>query len=578
MLELAVFLKKYKKQCILGPLFKFSEVIFELLLPTILALIINNGVGRGDGGYVVRMGLVMAGLACLGFGCAAVCQRYAAQASQGFGTDLRNALFAKILTFSFPQMDRYGAPTLTTRLTNDVNQLQVWVAMMIRLVSRAPFILLGSILMAFLLDARLALLLVAATPLLAAIIFFITKAAGPLYRAYQGRLDRLSNVLREHLAGVRVIRAFTKNTQEKERFAAVNGELMGNGFAIGTVSALFNPLTSLVVNGLIVLILWVGGGRVQAGGLSQGQIIAFINYASQILAALLVLSNLIILLTKSMASAARVNEVLHEPVEATEAAGTATPSVPITNAPAIEFRDVSFGYHIGGDLALENLSFSIARGETVGIIGGTGAGKTTLGQLIPRFYPVTSGTLLVDGVPVEEYAADALRRKIGIVFQKATLFGGTVAENIRWAGEADDDGVRTAAATAQADEFIATLPQGYDSPVERGGVNLSGGQRQRLTIARALAAQAEILILDDASSALDYLTDARLRTAIRRMEGTRTVLLLSQRVSVVRGADRILVLEDGKLAGVGTHDELLRTCEAYREICASQQVGEEARA
>lgn len=575
MLKLAVYLKNYKKECILGPLFKFLEAIFELLMPTIMALIVNEGVARRDEGYVLRMGGAMVAMALLGYGSAFICQKYAARASQGFGTALRNAVFRKVLSFSYAQTDRFGAPTLTNRITNDVSQLQLWVAMSIRLLTRAPFLCIGSIAMAFFLDRRLACILLAATPVLAAIIFFITKNAAPLYRAYQRGLDRMASLLRQNLAGVRVIRAFAKTKRESARFRRANGELTGTGLAIGRISALFNPLTSTTVNLMVVLVLWAGGIDIQAGRLSQGVVIAFINYANQILLALLIVSNLIILLTKSMASAARVNEVLDTPAEM--AAPERAPEPP-AGAPAVEFRDVSFAYAGTGNRALEHVGVSIPKGKTVGIIGGTGSGKTTFVNLIGRFYEATSGCVLVEGVPVGRWPLRTLRGKIGLVPQHAALFTGTVAENIRWGRpDAGMDEIRAAAVAAQADGFIRRLPRGYDSPVERGGANFSGGQRQRLTVARALVADPPVLILDDAASALDFLTEARLREALRKTGRGRTVLVVSQRVGTVRGADRILVFDGGRIVGDGTHEALLRECAAYREICLSQLPAKEAR-
>lgn len=572
--KLAVYLEKYKKECIIGPIFKFMEAIFELLLPTIMALIINRGVSQHDTGYVLRMGGLMAVMAVCGYCCALVCQFLAARASQGFGTDLRNAVFQRILFFSYSQVDLFGAPTLTNRITNDINQLQQLVAMMIRLMIRAPFIYIGSIIMSFFLDYQLALILLAATPVLAGIIYFITKNAAPLYRSYQKNLDKLAVILRENLSGIRVIRAFSKTKDETQRFRKSNDELMENGLAIGRISSLFNPLTSLIINIIIVLILWAGNINIHAGRLSQGQIIAFINYANQILYALLTVSNLIIIITKSMASAARVNEIMDLQPNMENSSGSIKTNLA---APAVEFRDVSFGYSQTGDRALEHISISIQRGETIGIIGGTGSGKSTFTNLIARFYDVTSGSILVNGVPVKQYPLMDLRRKIGIVPQHALLFTGTVAENIRWGEEkADMRAVQKAASIAQAEEFIQTLPQGYDAPVQRGGSNLSGGQRQRLTIARALVSNPEILILDDASSALDFLTDSKMRKAIRENSRTQTVLLVSQRVGVVKDADRIIVFEDGKIVGVGSHKELFKNCDTYREICLSQLSSEEA--
>jgi ATP-binding cassette subfamily B multidrug efflux pump len=572
--KLLVYLKKYRKECIIGPIFKFLEAIFELLLPTIMATIINEGVDQKDANYVLQKGGLMILMAVFGYGCALVCQYLAAHASQGFGTDLRNAVFERILSYSFKQSDKFGAPTLTNRITNDINQLQVFVAMMIRLMIRAPFICIGSIIMSFILDWHLALILLAATPVLAAIIWFITSKTAPLYRSYQKRLDSLGSVLRETLSGIRVIRAFSKTEQQRSRFRTSNDDLTENGLAIARISSLFNPLTSMAVNLVIIALLWQGNIRIRFGSLSQGQIIAFINYANQILLALLVVSNLIIIITKSMASAARINEIMdtlpdmNSPIEA--------PSEN-PNAPAIEFRSVSFGYHKTGEHALENVNLVIQRGENIGIIGGTGSGKSTFVNLIPRFYDVTSGTVLINGVPVEQYPLERLRAKIGIVPQHTLLFTGTVAENISWGRPgAGREAVQKAAKIAQASEFIEKLPEDYDSKVERGGANFSGGQRQRLTIARALVSEPEILILDDASSALDFLTDANLRRAIREISKTQTVLLVSQRVGIVRGADRILVFEDGEIAGIGTHRELMQNCRTYREICLSQMTDEEA--
>lgn len=571
-----VYLKKYKWECIFGPFFKFLEVIFELLLPTIMALIVNKGVVMGDKQYIIRMGILMIFLALCGYGCAFICQRVASRASQGFGTLVRSALFKKILSFSYTQSDKFGAPTLTTRLTNDVNQLQLGVAMAIRLVSRSPFICIGSIIMAFFLDTTLALVLLASTPVLAFIIYYITKNTAPLYRAYQKKLDKLSSVIRENLSGVRVIRGFSKEKYENERFNKENDELLENGLKIGRYASYFNPLTSLVVNLMIVLIMWFGGVRINSGILSQGEIIAFINYVSQILLSLLVLSNLIILLTKSMASAARINEVLKtEPdMVLKEADDDITEDV---NAAAIEFYNVSFGYNVGGDKALENISFNINKGETVGIIGGTGSGKTTLINLMLRFYDVFVGEVKLNGINVKEYTLNTLQKKIGLVPQKVMLFSSSVYDNIKWGNEnANEDDVKKAARIAQAEEFIENLPNKYDEYVQRGGKNLSGGQRQRLTIARALVKEPEILILDDASSALDFLTDYNLRKAIKEESTAKTVILVSQRVGVVRSAQKIIVMEDGRVVGIGTHEQLYKTCDEYREICLSQLSSQEA--
>jgi len=641
--ELTGYLKPFRKECTIGPLFKLLEAILELLLPTVVALIVNNGVARHDSSYVLRMGGVMLLMTICGYLSALVCQYYAARASQGFGTLLRNSLFRRISSFSYAELDRFGTSTLTNRLTNDVNQLQFAVAMLIRLVIRAPFICIGAIVMAMILDFPLSLVLLATAPVFAVLLYWIISRTSPLYRSYQRKLDGLAVVLSENLSGVRVIRAFAKALREKGRFRAASDDLTATAIRVGRLSALMSPFTTLVVNAGIIAILWVGGGRIDSGRMSQGEIIAFINYVTQILLALIVVSNLMIIFTKAFSSAGRVSEVLATepsvadgaaaaapagrgsslaPVSAASAstAGSADPAVPaqatasagpavsaltvgsagpaaatasveaaadlpgpasapsaplawsVPPAPAaIEFAGVSFGYSATGELALADITVAIGRGETVGLIGGTGSGKSTFVNLIPRFYDATRGEVKVNGVPVQDYPLAELRRRIGLVPQKAVLFTGTVAENIRWGKEdAADEEVRRAARIAQADEFIRQLPDGYDTPLSRGGLNLSGGQKQRLTIARAAIARPEILILDDSSSALDFATDAALRRAIRESSEGATVLLVSQRVSTIQHADKILVFDEGRLAGVGKHDELLRSSEVYREIALSQ--------
>lgn len=576
MLKLAVFLKKYKKECIIGPMFKFFEAVLELLLPTIMAVIINKGVDTRNVGVVLRLGGLMVGLACLGYCCALVCQFLASRASQGVGTDLRNAVFEKVSGFSYSQADSFGAPTLINRITNDVNQLQQWVAMMIRLLIRAPFICIGAMVMAVILDFRLSLILFAAIPVLAVIIYFITAKTAPLYRSYQKNLDGLGNVLRENLSGARVIRAFSKTDAEREHFGKANGALTGNGLAIGNITALFNPLTALVVNVAIIAILWAGGWHISLGSLQQGQVIAYISYVNQILYALLVVSNLIVLLTKTMASAARINEILDTAPELEDASDAKAPDTGC-GEPAVNFDHVSFGYNATGEKAVEGINVRVAPGETIGVIGGTGSGKSTFVNLIPRFYDADAGTVSLFGEDVKQIPSAELRRLIGVVPQKAVLFTGTVSENIRWGNpDASDEEVRRAADIAQASEFIDGLEGGYDAGIERGGTNLSGGQRQRLTIARALVAHPQILILDDSSSALDFATDAKLRAALRKNCRGMTVFIVSQRVGAVRSADRILVFDNGRICGEGTHSELVKSCEAYREICLSQLSSEEA--
>lgn len=582
MLRLAAFLKPYKKESILGPFFKLVEAILELLLPTIVALIVNHGIGRNDIGYVWKMGGLMVVMSILGFGSSLICQYYAARASQGFGTTLRNTLFRHVSTLSYAEIDRFGTPSLINRITNDVNQLQIAVAMLIRLVIRAPFICIGAIIMSMLLDFRLSLVLLAATPVFAIILYLIITKTAPMYRLYQKKLDRIALVLSENLTGVRVIRAFAKRQAEKARFREASDDITATAIRVGRVSALLSPVTTVVVNGAIIAILWIGGIHINAGTLSSGEIIAFINYVTQILLALIVVSNLIIIFTKAASSAARINEVLDTvpsiadpaPEERKQSAAKIEDK---KDSPAVVFDHVTFGYSATGDPALTDISVEIRRGETVGIIGGTGSGKSTFVNLIPRFYDATSGRILVNGIDVRDYSLHELRGKIGIVPQKAVLFTGTIADNIRWGNElAADEEVKRAAVIAQADEFISKMPEGYNTPVSRGGLNLSGGQKQRLTIARAIVASPDILILDDSSSALDFATDAALRRSIRENSQRMTVLLVSQRVSTVQQADKIIVIEDGRIAGIGTDAELKRDCSVYQEICRSQFSNEEA--
>lgn len=574
--KIAVYLKPYKKEAIIGPIFKLMEAILELILPTIVALIINNGVGNHDSAYVYRMGGLMVLMSLLGFGCSMVCQYYAARASQGFGTTLRNKMFKHITSLSYAELDTFGTPTLINRITNDVNQLQIAVAMLIRLVIRAPFICIGAIIMSMILDFRLSLILIAATPIFGIILYFIITRSAPLYRKYQQKLDALALVLSENLSGIRVIRAFAKKRTEKERFDASSEDLTTTAIRVSRISALLGPMTTLVVNAAIIAILWVGGIHIDGGRLSQGEIIAFINYVTQILLALIVVSNLVIIFTKASSSANRVNEVLSVKASVSED-GNVVMTEPDHTAPAISFDHVSFGYNTTGELALEDISVVINRGETVGLIGSTGSGKSTFVNLIPRFYDAVQGEVKVDGVNVRDYKLHQLREKIGIVPQKAVLFTGTIAENIRWGKEdANEEEIMQAASVAQAEEFIRKLPEGLNTQVSRGGLNLSGGQKQRLTIARAVVGKPSILILDDSSSALDFATDAALRKALKESSQQMTVLVVSQRVSTVRQADKIMVFEEGRIAGVGTHEELMRGCEVYKEICLSQLSSEES--
>jgi len=576
------FLKPYRKECIVGPIFKLLEAILELIMPTIMALIINNGVIRNDLDYIIRIGGLMVLMAVLGFGSSVICQYYAARASQGFGTTLRKKIFEHISSLSHAEIDKFGTPSLINRITNDVNQLQLAIAMLIRLVIRAPFICIGAIIMAMILDFQLSLILIAATPVFGTILYFIITRSSPLYRKSQERLDKIALLIRENLLGVRVIRAFAKNKSEKIRFDKANDDLTGIVIKVSKISALLNPVTSLVMNGAIIAILWYGGLRINTGRLSQGEIIAYVNYITQILLALVVVSNLIILFTRAYASAVRVNEVLNTRSSIVEnnvsnKSDVSNKSGTGNDEAVIIFDNVSFGYNITGDLALKNVSVKIKHGETVGIIGSTGTGKSTFVNLIPRFYDAVNGEIYVDGINVKDYALNELRCKIAVVPQKSLLFSGTVAENIRWGKEdASDEDVMAAAKIAQADEFISNLPEGYNTKVSRGGTNFSGGQKQRIAIARALVAKPKILILDDASSALDFATEAALKKALNQYCRNMTVLIVSQRVSTVKHLDKIIVFDDGHIEGIGTHDELLKDCRVYKEICLSQLSSGEA--
>ena len=568
------FLKPYRVYCILGPAAKLAEAVLELYLPLLMAKVIDDGIAKGDTGYILKMGGVMLGIVTVGLLCALVCQYVASVTSQGFGTGLRHAVFRRITSLSHAELDAFGTPSLINRVTSDVNQLQYAVAMLIRLVIRAPFLCVGGIVMAMTIDLRLSLVIIVAIPLFVLIITLVMRKTVPLYRTVQGRLDKLTRVLRENLSGVRVIRAFARTDKEQKRFGGATEEHTAASIRVGKLAALLNPGTQLIMNLAILAIVWFGGLRVEAGGMTTGEIIAFINYVNQILLALLVVANLVGTFTKAYASAGRVLEVLGAEPSIQEEEGGETQGVPGT--PAVEFRHVDFSY--GGDRVLTDISFSAPRGAMVGILGGTGSGKSTLMHLLMRFYDVEAGAVLVEGRDVREYAPDALRHKVGLVPQKAELFSGTIADNIRWGDpQADDQAVRDAAVMAQADEFIRRQKDGYQSLVERGGTNLSGGQNQRLTLARALVRRPALLVLDDSSRALDYATDAALRRAIREGTEGMTVFMVSQRVSAVKQADLILMLDDGELAGAGSHEELLATCEAYREICESQEKGGDGR-
>ncbi|ALU14127.1 ABC transporter ATP-binding/permease protein [Eubacterium limosum] len=575
MIELAHYLKHFKKEMILGPFFKLTEAVFELIVPLVMASIIDVGIKNGDTRYVYHMGGLMAALGAVGLCFALTAQYFAARASQGTGTLIRRDFFAHINRLSYAELDKIGTPSLITRITNDIDQLQVAVAMTIRLLLRVPFLIIGATIMAMTIDLKLSVIFLVAAPLIALTIYFVMSRAVPVYKKIQARLDGISLITRENLDGVRVIRAFSRQKSETARFAAANKNLMKASLKAGRISSLLNPLTYAIVNIAILFILWFGGIRVNAGDLSQGEVIAFVNYMTQILLALIVAANLVVIFTKAAASAARINAVFD--TEPSVIPGAALPGPVFANTgDEIRFQDVSFSYNQNNEYALKNLSFSIKKGETIGVIGGTGAGKSTLVNLIPRFYDVTTGRVDVAGVGVREYPLGQLRFKIGIVPQKAVLFTGTVRENMKWGNpQANDEEIEQALEIAQAAEIIQKMPKGLDTEIYQGGKNLSGGQKQRLTIARALVRHPEILILDDSASALDFATDAALRKAIRQKTGEMTVLMVSQRVTTVKNADRIIVLDQGKMAGFGTHEALFKDCGVYREICLSQLSSQE---
>lgn len=579
MLKFARFLKQFKKEVLIGPVFKLTEAVFELIVPLVMAQIIDVGIANGDRGYVLRMGGVMVLLGLVGLGCALICQYCAARASQGFGTVLRSEMFRHINTLSHGEIDQIGTPSLITRITNDVNQLQLAVAMLIRLVVRAPFLVIGATVMALLLDWKLACIFFVAAPLMALVLYLVMSRSIPFYRIIQKKLDRISLITRENLSGVRVIRAFSRQEKEKERFAQASEDQMSTSIAVGRISALLNPLTSAIINLAIAAVIWFGGFRVDAGGMTQGEVIAFVNYLNQILLAMIVVANLVVIFTKAAASATRVDEVLE--LHPSIVDRVSRPAQEVEGSPEIAFDAVSFAYPDAGAYSLSDISFTVARGQTLGIIGGTGCGKSTLVNLIPRFYEVSQGSLKVDGVDVRDYPMEQLRGKVGIVPQRAVLFSGTLRQNMQWRKQdATDEEIWQALETAQAASFVRKMPDGLDSVILQGGKNLSGGQKQRLTIARALVGEPEILILDDSASALDFATDAALRRAIAKFSAGRgnrmTTIIVSQRANTVRYADQIVVLDDGKAAGIGTHEQLLESCQIYREIYWSQNERQEA--
>ncbi len=584
MKRLLVFLKDYKKESVLGPLFKLLEASFELFVPLVVAAIIDAGIGGEDRSYILKMTGVLVLLAVVGLVSAVTAQYFAAKAAVGFSTKLRYSLFSHIETLSFSEMDTIGTSTLITRMTSDVNQVQSGVNMVLRLFLRSPFIVFGAMIMAFTVDVKAALVFVVTIPILSVIVFGIMLITMPLFKKVQSSLDQVLGRTRQNLAGARVIRAFNKEEEERVSFGGDNEHLTNVQILVGKISALTNPLTYIVINVAIIAVIWIGGKQVYGGVLTQGQVVALVNYMSQILVELVKLANLIINVTKSLACANRIAEVLDtkssldaqeravEDADTDAGMQSADPSV------SVQFSHVGMTYAKASEESLSDIDFIARKGQTIGIIGGTGSGKSTLVNLIPRFYDVSSGAVFVDGKNVRDYDLTKLRDKVGIVMQKAVLFSGTIAENLRWGKEdATEEELWEAIEIAQAADVVKGKQEGLSYMIEEGGKNLSGGQKQRLTIARAVVKKPEILILDDSASALDFATDAKLRVALRALQekGKQTIFIVSQRTSSIRFADQIIVLDDGRAVGIGTHEQLLLSCDTYREIYESQFKKEE---
>lgn len=569
------FLKPYKKQLFVGPLFKLVEAILELLLPLIMANVIDNYT-RGTG-FVLKMSGIMLGVAVIGLCSALVCQYYASIASQGYGTALRRAMLHKISGFSAADMGKFGASSLTNRITNDVNQLQNAVAMLIRLVIRAPFLCVGAAVLAMTIDLKLSIILIIIIPVFIVVLYIIMFWTVPMYNDVRKGTDRLGTIIRENLSGVRVIRAFDKVEGQSEKFDEANDRLYEMSVKVGKIAAYMNPATTFIMNCAVCAVLWFGGKRVYAGGLTTGEIIAYINYITQIMMQMIIVANLVIMYTRAFTGGKRVAEVLNYESDIKECENAVSlPEICPKGVPAIEFDRVSFSYD-GGGKALSDVSFQANAGETVGIIGGTGSGKSTVINLLARFYDVTEGAIKLNGVDIRNCRLVDLRKKVAIVEQKPILFSGTIESNLKWGNpNASENELIEAAKLAQAYEFIEKKPDGFKSRVDRGGRNFSGGQRQRLAIARALAVKAKFLVLDDASSALDYATDSKLRSGLKTLKNT-TVVLVSQRASAVAECDMIICLEAGHIAGMGTHSELYDSCEIYHEICRSQNFSREGK-
>lgn len=568
MFKITNYLKEYKKESILAPCFKMLEASFELFVPLVMAAIVDTGIKNADNTYILRMGAILILLGVIGLTCSITAQYFAAKASVEFGKGVRRDLFAHINALSYTELDTAGTSTLITRMTNDINQMQSGVNMFLRLFLRSPFIVFGAMVMAFTVDVKAAIVFVVAIPLLSIVVFGIMLYTIPLYQKVQKALDRVLLMTRENLVGSRVIRAFCRQKDEEEDYLGGSDHLMQMQLFVGKISAMMNPVTYIIVNIAIIAIIWTGGLQVNAGNLSQGEVIALVNYMSQILVELVKLANLIILLTKAAACSKRVGEVFAMAPSIVEHP-TGVDLVPAEDK--VVFDHVTFTYEGAKEPALRDISFTAKKGQIIGVIGGTGCGKSTLVNLIPRFYEATEGSVFVDKVNVKSYSFHQLRDRIGIVPQKAVLFNGTIADNLRWGKEdATEEEMNRAIAIAQAADVIASKKDGLEERILQGGKNLSGGQRQRLTIARALVKEPEILILDDSASALDFATDARLRKAIREETKGMTVFIVSQRASTIKQADQIIVLEDGAMAGIGNHEELMKNCSVYREIVHSQ--------
>lgn len=572
------YLRDYKKESILAPLFKMLEAAFELLIPIVMANVIDVGIAGGDIRYVTRMCLIMILLGIIGLVCSITAQYFSAKAATGFGTALRNDLFRHITSLSYTEIDSIGTSTLLTRMTSDTNQVQTGVNMVLRLFLRSPFIVFGAMIMSFTIDVKSAMTFVVTIPALSIVVFGVMALSIPLFKKVQSRLDRVTLLTREGLEGARVIRAFNRQDKEFAEFDRSTDDLMKFQLLAGRISAFMNPVTYVIINLSTAAIIWIAAGQTEAGILTQGKVVALVNYMSQILVELIKLANLIVTITKAVACAKRINAVMDQQPSITDGSGKTDGAHEnsVMNSVKVSFRGVSLRYAGAGADSLSDITFDVAPGQTVGIIGGTGSGKSSLVNMIPRFYDAGQGSVSIDGVDVKDYPLDELRHKVGVVPQKAVLFAGTIAENIRWGKQdATDAEIDEALEISQAKEFVDGKESGINFKITQGGKNLSGGQKQRLTIARAVVRKPEILILDDSASALDFATDAALRKAIREKTKGMTVFLVSQRASTIMNSDKIIVMDDGQIAGIGTHRQLLSNCEVYREICQSQLSEEE---